>query len=193
MSSENRPTRDRILDAAWRLLESGDSAARMSDIARAAGVSRQALYLHFPNRADLLIAATRRVDEVKDVDARLAESRAATGVARLDAFVAAWGGYIPEIHGVSRALRAMQDGDPEARKAWGDRMAAVREGCAAAVAAVAGEGRLTPGLSEAEATDLLWALLSVETWERLVRDCGWTQARYLARMQALARAAVAAG
>lgn len=191
MSRKNQDTRTRILDAAWTLLESGGArGVRMSDIAKAAGISRQALYLHFPSRAELLVATTRHVDAAKDVDARLAESRAATGPARLDAFVAAWGGYIPEIHGVMRALAAMMETDAEARTAYDDRMAAVRHGCAAAVAALVAGGRLAEHLSEAEATDLLWALLSVETWARLTRDCGWSQGRYVAAMQQTARAAL---
>lgn len=191
MSRKNPNTRTRILDAAWTLLESGAArGVRMSDIAKAAGISRQALYLHFPSRAELLVATTRHVDEVKDVDARLAESRAATGSARLDAFIAAWGGYIPEVQGVLRALAAMMETDAEARAAYDDRMAAVRHGCAAAVAALGSEGGLAPDLSETEATDLLWALLSVETWRRLTRDCGWSQTRYIEVLQQTARAAL---
>lgn len=192
MSSKNPATRTRILDSTWTLLESGKSAVRMSDIAKAAGISRQALYLHFPNRADLLIATTHHIDVVKDVDARLARSRAETGPDRLDRWVEAWGDYIPEIWGVSRALRAMQDTDAEAARAWDDRMQAVRHGCAAAVRAVAEAGRLNQDLSVKEATDLLWAILSVETWERLVRHSGWPQTRYVSTMKALARSALLA-
>ncbi|MBL4878008.1 MAG: helix-turn-helix transcriptional regulator, partial [Hyphomonas sp.] len=55
MSSENLETREKIMRATWKLLEeSGGSGVRMSDIAKAAGISRQAVYLHFPTRADLL-------------------------------------------------------------------------------------------------------------------------------------------
>ena len=64
MSSEMNPTRERILDSTLQLLESGGgSKVRMSDIARQAGVSRQAVYLHYPSRAELLVAATRHLDE----------------------------------------------------------------------------------------------------------------------------------
>ena len=191
MSSEKSPTRDRILNAAWRLLESGARAVRMSDIAKAAGISRQALYLHYPSRADLLVATVRHVDEVKKVDDRLVASRtAASGRERLDAFIAAWGSYIPEIHGVSIALRAMADSDEEAARAWEDRMQALRHGCAAAVRALAADGALSPDLAEDRATDLLWALLSVEAWERLVRGCGWSQESYVTQTQRLARRAL---
>lgn len=197
MSSPSSPpadTRTRILQETWRLLEQGaGKPVRMSDIAKAAGISRQALYLHFPGRTDLLVATTRYLDEVKDVDARLAASRAATrGLDRLDAFVAAWSDYIPEIAGVGRALIAMRDSDAEARAAWDGRMQALREGCAAAVAALARDGDLLPALTEDEATDLLWTLLALHNWEQLVRGCGWSQARFVGTMQRLARQALVA-
>lgn len=195
MSSTESDTRTRILNAAWKLLESSGPGkpVRMADVAKAAGISRQALYLHFPGRAELLRAVTRHVDAVRDIDARLAESRAArAGPARLDAFVAAWGNYIPEVHGLARALIAMYDSDAEARAAWDDRLAAIRQGFAAAVRALAADGLLRPDLTEDSATDLLAALHTVETWSRLVRGDGWPQDTYVVTMQRLARAAVMA-
>lgn len=191
MSSPSRPTRTRILNAAWKLLEAGGRSVRMSDIAKEAGVSRQAVYLHFPSRAELLIATTRFVDEEKDVDARLAPSRAATsGPDRLARFIEAWGNYIPEIYGVASALMAMQDTDDEARQAWSGRMQAVREGCGAAVAAIEADGRLASGFDRRTATDLLWTLLSVRNWEQLTQQCGWPQERYVTEMKRLASRAL---
>ena len=189
MSSEKPTTRTRILEAAWRLLESGQAeGVRMADIAREAGISRQAVYLHFPTRAELLVATTRYLDEVKNVGERLAASRsAATGVERLSAFIEAWGNYIPEIYGMAKALLAMKNTDEEAAAAWSDRMQAVRHGCEAAVDALARDGTLSPDRSAEEATDLLWTLLSVRNWEQLVHDCGWSQGHYIETMQELAR------
>ena len=179
MSSNRINTKSRILEVTWRLLESGNKAIRMADIAKAAGVSRQALYLHFPSRAELLVATTRHIDKVKNVEARLARSRSASsGVERLHAFVDAWGGYIPQIHGISVALRAMRDTDKEAAAAWEDRMQAVRRGCEAAVLAILQDGYLKEGITEITGVDLLWTLLSVENWERLVLECGWSQSEY---------------
>lgn len=179
MSSNHINTKTRILDVTWRLLESGNTAIRMADIAKEAGVSRQAIYLHFPNRAELLVATTRHIDTVKNIDQRLARSRSAsTGIERLQAFVEAWGGYIPEIHGISVALRAMRNTDKEAAAAWEDRMQAVRQGCEAAVRAISEDGYLKKELTEVTAVDLLWTLLSVENWERLVLECSWSQSEY---------------
>ncbi len=192
MSSEGRGTRARILQSAIELLESGaGGAVRISDIAKAAGISRQAVYLHFPKRVDLLIAATRYLDEKNDVDARLQKSRTAeTGLERLDAWVEVWGNYIPEIYGIGKALMAMMDSDEEARAAWEDRMQAVRHGCAAAVRDLARDGQLSTRLDEAKATDLLWTLLSVRNWAQLRHECGWTQEEYVAHLKQVALASL---
>lgn len=189
MSSNLNETKRRILDAARRLLESGEAnAVRMSDIAREAELSRQAVYLHYPTRAELLTATVRYLDEIKDVDSRLAASRAAeSGVERLDAFVTAWGGYIPEIYGVARAMLAMKDTDAAAAAAWADRMAAVYDGCRAAVQALSDDDRLSPDYTVAQASDILWTLLSVRNWEQLTIERNWSQKRYLDTTRDLAR------
>lgn len=153
---------------------------RMTDIAKRAGISRQALYLHFDNRAELLIATTQYIDVVKGVDDRLAKSRAAkTGRERLAAYIDAWGNYIPEIYGVGKALLAVQDTDEAAAAAWSDRMQAVRHGCEAAVSALDADGHLAPEFSIEKATDILWTMLSVRNWEQLTRECGWSQDAYI--------------
>ncbi len=163
----------------------------MTDVAKAAGVSRQAVYLHFANRAELLIAVTHYVDARSDIDARLAASRSASsGLERLDAFIEAWGNYIPVVHPVCRALLDMAPGDEAARLAWDDRMTALRDGCEAAVNALASDSVLSGQHTAIAATDLLWTLLSVRNWEQLVEVCGWAQADYVAEMKRLARLAI---
>lgn len=181
-------TREKILKAAWDLLETTKTGdVRISDIAKAAGISRQALYGHFATRADLLIATVRYLDDVYDVEGRLAKSRAAkTGRERLSAYIEAWGGYIPKIYDIAAALIAMQRQDEDAAAAWNDRMQAVRHGCRAAVKALKADNDLSPDLSEAQAADILWALLSIETWARFTRECGWSQKRYLQTLKAMA-------
>jgi len=189
MSRTITDTRTRILDSAWKTLEDDPGASvRMADIAKRAGISRQALYLHFPARAELLIATTRYIDEIKQIDERLAASRnAETGIDRLNAYIDAWGNYIPEIQGVARALLAMQDSDAAAKLAWDDRMGAVREGCAAAIRALRNDGVLSDDYTLDQATDILWALLSVRQWELLTETCGWSQAQYIALTKTIAQ------
>ncbi|MEM9206319.1 MAG: TetR/AcrR family transcriptional regulator [Pseudomonadota bacterium] len=192
MSRKSLDTRKRILDTTWKLLETEpEKAVRMADIAKAAGLTRQALYLHFPKRSDLMIATVRHLDEVYDVDTRLIPSRtASSGRERLAAFIEAWGNYIPLIYGVAKALMAMKDTDADVNAAWTDRMTAVRHGCAAAVNAIEVDGALPRSLTPDEATDILWALLSISTWEQLTQTSGWSQDAYLKHMTSLAHTAL---
>ena len=60
MSSDRINTKTHILEVRWSLSESENKAVRMADIAKIAGVSRQALYPHFPRQVELLVATTRQ-------------------------------------------------------------------------------------------------------------------------------------
>lgn len=194
MSSGRPETRIRILKASLELLEASQGAGvRMTDIARSAGVTRQAVYLHFATRAELLIATTHYLDDLKGSEERLKASRAArTGAERLDAFIEAWGSYIPEIHGVAKALLAMKDTDEAAADAWGKRMQDVREGCEAAISALKRDGMLSPDHSARQATDILWTMLSVRNWEQLTIECGWSQKKYVETLKSMARSILVA-
>lgn len=188
MSSQNINTRTRILKSTWKLLEAGQGKiVRMADIARQSGITRQALYLHFPNRADLLIATTRYLDEVNNIDESLEASRkASSGMKRLALFIEAWGNHIPKIFGVANALNAMKDNDEAARLAIDDRMSAVRHGCEAAVKALKKDETLSSTYSQKQAIDVLWTMLSIQNWEQLTSECEWTQKQYISRMQDIA-------
>lgn len=188
MSSQDQTTRHKILQACAALLSDGDGkGVRMGDIAKAANISRQAVYLHFASRADLLEATTHFIDEQLGLDARLAPSRQApSGRERLLAYIAMWGAYVPHIYPTAKALIAASDTDPAAAGAWQERMAAMREGCEAAVRMLHDEGRLAPPWTVDSATDLLWTLLAVPNWQQLTRTCGWDQATYIGRLQDVA-------
>ena len=184
MSTTPPNTRTKILQATLDLLFADPpSETRMSDVAAQADVSRQAVYLHFKNRTDLLIAATHFLDEKLDTNARLAASRTApTGLDRLQAFVSAWGGYIPEIYQIATVLISLSDTDKAAAAAWQIRIQDMREGCAAAIDALNADGTLSPNFTAEDATDILWTLLSVGNWEQSTSVCGWSQEKYLAML-----------
>ena len=189
MSSDDNETRTRILEASVRLLEEHRGrSVRMGDIARAAGISRQAVYLHFASRADLLEASTRYLDEKLGLEQRLVRSRSVdSGAERLDAYIEFWGNYIPEIYGVAKALLDAQDSDEAAATAWNERMLAMRDGCRAAIEALEYDGNLSKAWSRREATDFLWTMLSIRNWEQLTQECGWPSRKYIQRMQVVAR------
>jgi len=180
MSSPPPDTSSRILAAALKLLLTKDGkGVRMSDVARLAGISRQALYLHFDSRAKLLIAATLYLDDQLGVDARLLPSRTAkTGIDRLNAFIDAWSAYIPEIYGLAKALISLAETDPDAAAAWATRMQDMREGCEAAIDALVRDNMLSTSFSAKDATDLLWIMLSVRNWEIARQDCGWSPKKH---------------
>ena len=189
MSSGDPKTRARILDAVVALLADRPGVAiRMADIAKRAGISRQALYLHFSTRTDLLIAAMRFNDDNLEVDARLTGFRGASGgEGKLTEFVRFWAGHVQLIYPMARALLALRDGDADARAAWDERMAAMRDGCARAIRLLAEEGRLAEPWTEETATDAFAALLSIQNWDFLVRERGWSVTEYAKRIGAQAR------
>ena len=174
--------------------ERNGQGVRMRDVADAADVSRQAVYDHFGSRAELMVAMARYGDEVRGLEERLERYRAATsGVDRLEAFVEFWGNYIPEIHGIARALLAARETDEAVAAAWDDRMAVVQEACRDIVGRLRRDGTLAPGWSDEEAGDLLWAMLSISTWENLTLERGWPVDLYVDKMQELVKRAFVRG
>jgi AcrR family transcriptional regulator len=188
---EQSATRTRILRATWRLMEERNGrSVFMRDVAKAAGISRQAVYDHFGSRAELMVATVRYGDEVLGLDERLRRYRAATdGVQRLEAFVEFWGNYLPEIHGIARALLVARETDEAVAAAWDDRMGVVHEACRDIVERLRQDGALAPRWSLDEAADVLWTILSIRGWESLVLERGWPASRYVGRMQELTKRA----
>jgi AcrR family transcriptional regulator len=189
MSSSGSKTRDCILEAAWRLMEERVGRnVRMGDVAKGAGVSRQAVYDHFGSRAELMVATVRYGDGVLGLNQRLRRYRAASGgVERLEAYVEFWGNYIPEIYGIARALLAEREGDEAVAAAWDDRMGAVYDACRDIIERLRRDGTLVPGWPTDEAADLLWTMLSIRNWESLTRERGWSVDHYVHRMQDLTK------
>ncbi|MBL4725738.1 MAG: TetR/AcrR family transcriptional regulator [Rhizobiaceae bacterium] len=185
MSSVKLDTKSRIFEATWKLMEDHHGqGVRMSDIAKAAGISRQALYLHFDDRSNLLIATTQYMDEKSGIEEQLQPSRdAPDGKTRLREYIKVMGNHFPNIQGVARALLAIKDTDEAARAAWDERMGAIREGCEAAITMLEAEGNLVKGLSRKVATDLLWVLLSFQNWDQLTNHCDWSSEEYISHIQ----------
>lgn len=188
MSSGDPETRKKIMEATRRLIEeSQGTAVRLQDIAAAAGVSRQAIYLHFGSRTGLMVATVQYVDEVADFTAR-AKAACNTEDSRLALrlFVAFWAEYVPTIYGLAKRLYVLRGVDEGAVAAWQDRMDGLRNGpCRFLVERLEADGQLAPSWPTATAIDILWALLSVQTWESLVVERGWSQEAYASHLQAV--------
>jgi AcrR family transcriptional regulator len=116
-------TRERILSAARGLLEDGQLDAGLERVAKAAGVSRQAIYLHFGSRPALLLALVEFVDRSEGLSELSAQVRVApTGVEALDRLVRMNATYEPRIRAVALAHDIARRSDPDLEAAWQDRM-----------------------------------------------------------------------
>jgi AcrR family transcriptional regulator len=173
-------TKTRILDAALALITKREGAnVSMARIARAARVSRQGMYLHFADRADLMLAVVRHADEKRGLAAEIRKvSEAPTGVAAMCEMVSVQARMNPGIWAIARAVDAVRRTDAAAERSWQDRLSHRLEGCRQIVARMHQEGALRPGISQETATDLLWSITSLRTWEDLVLERGWTAAQY---------------
>lgn len=167
-----------ILDAVWRLLaETGRSDLSQSEVAAAAGVSRQAVFYAFGNRAGLLTAALRHRDATLPYVRRFAEIRAAGPVtsASIAAHTANWLDYLPHVYPVAALLRAAALTDADARAAIDDRLVgALLQGFREMAEALAARRPLPGRQSPATAAEEIWAATHVDTWRLLVVEQGWS-------------------
>jgi AcrR family transcriptional regulator len=175
-------SRGRSSDTAWKLVgERGVEAVTVADVAAVAGVSRQLVYVHFENRAGLLVAMARRHDVRSGFAGRVAEAAGLGPVAALERLLREWFAYLPEILPVARALEAAAVNGDDGGAAWRDRMDDLREVLAAAVDRVATDGRLARGWTPATATDWVWARAQPSAFAHLVTDRGWSPRDYADR------------
>jgi AcrR family transcriptional regulator len=177
------------LRAARALIETAPFAqVSMTRVAAAAGVSRQAIYLHFQSKTQLLLALVEWIDENGRLPDLLAEARQGSDpVDRFTQGVCAAATYNLDIADVGLALRAARQSDPAAAAAWDDRMADRLAGIRRAVQQVETAGRLRPQWTTPTAADATFALTSLTVYEDLVRERGWPPERYVNQLASIAR------
>lgn len=190
----NPETRARILDAAWRLVEEQGAGVTMAAVARAAGVSRQAVYLHFSARSRLFIALIDHINQRIDLDAWLRPVREApSGRVALERMIAAHAGYHDRISGAARVLDAARHDDPEVAAAWDDRMSLRLEDHRRIVRRIAEEEGLAPGWDVESAGRLFYTLTLPWVWDQLLgqdfsaEECREHLTRTLSRMLLIGR------
>src|SRR5262245_3777305 len=171
-------TRTAILNATWSLIaEKKRLDVSQAEIAAAAGVSRQTLFIAFGSRAGLLIAMARNKDRQSDHVARLIElSRAeAMDASVFRRYIEAWIDYLPLIYPVGILLDAASLTDAEASAAWDDRMkGALLAGLKRYLDRLEKAGHVQPGLRPERAAELIWSLIHPTAWRQLVVECGWS-------------------
>lgn len=178
MSKISDETRAKILEAAWDLMaEQRRLDVGMAEIAAAAGVTRQTLFLAFGNRAGVLVAMARHQD-TRGNDVLAMRQIAATGadIAALHAFVDAWLDYLPSVYPVAIQLETSSLSDADANAAWQDRIFSqgVRVGLDRILGQIAAGGGLDAEQDPARLADLCLSLLVPSAWRYLVVERGWT-------------------
>jgi AcrR family transcriptional regulator len=181
MSSRNKPeeTRAAILEAARRRFETdGYYAVGLEAVARDAGVSRQAIYLHFESKAALLHALHAHIHEV-DVEPAMREvwtrPDARSG---LDEFVTASAAVIPKILLIFTALEPATRTEDEALETFQPPRQGRRDECARMARWLDDEGLLGAGMKARQAADILFAFVSIPSYDQLVVTCGWSPRRW---------------
>jgi len=179
-------TRRRILDAAWALLEERGSGVRIADIADRAGVSRQAVYLHFGDRVSLFVAVADHIDVSFGRD-RLREHvfGAATGFESLHRWVETMSWYTARIDSVTRVLELAGESDEALAAAWRDRMTGRRGHVRRIVDRIAADRQLAKGWTAEAASDMVFAVTLPGPWRALTSVLGWSRERYAAEITSM--------
>jgi AcrR family transcriptional regulator len=141
-------TRKAILDAGRRVLLR-KRAFSMAQVSTEAGVSRQALYLHFADRYALLEALVDGASAAAE-----GEATAATGEKALDQFLENRVKWCIEHGELEQAIRNIVAADPALAKRWAKRQSHNKM-ATQLVARLEKEGRLAKKLSAANAAVLL--------------------------------------
>lgn len=179
-------TRDRILQATWDLIEKTATTPRLADIARAADVSRQTVYLHFGDRSGLLAALVDYISEAMGkpelVDQMFAS---ATGIEALDFMVDALSIFQAKVDHVTRALESAQYQDPSVAEAWRELMNTRRSHARAVVQRIADEGDLAECWDVETAATFFYMVAMPGPWRELVRNVGWSPNQWAERTKQL--------
>ncbi len=178
-------TRQRMLEVTRELLLERGSGLRLRDVAERAGVSRQALYLHFGDRQGLILALVRHMDETLELAERLAHVYAAEdGRQLLERAMRLSTEFWAEVAPVASVL-VERHVDDALRRAWRDRMAVRRETFRRMAEQLDELGDLAPAWDLDDASDLLYAVTHFDSWRELTAELGWSDDHYVEAMSRL--------
>ncbi len=175
---QSAATRQAILAAAERLFgDRGFAAVGMPAIAAEAGIAVATAYLYFPGKAAVVSAMAEAVVAGQDLSVEQVESTEDPRAAlRIGA------GIMRRLNErswvVADILRTAHATDEELGRAWAQWQARHLHAMERASHALARRGALRPGLSERDATDILYAITSTEVYRLLAGDRGWSAAAY---------------
>lgn len=175
---QSNATRRRILAAAEHLFaRDGFAAVSMPRIAEHAGVSLATVYLYFAGKvaivgalADELVAAPDlSVEQVEREADPIRQLRRGAGIMRR---------LNERSWLVADILRGAHATDEHLSRVWTLWQRRHAEAMRRAMEAVQARGGLRPGLALDEAVDVFYALTGTDVYRALVRERGWSPARY---------------
>ncbi|MEZ5226267.1 MAG: helix-turn-helix domain-containing protein [Acidimicrobiales bacterium] len=181
-----RATRRSILDAAARLfVDAGYGATTLQQIADEAGVAVQTIYATLGSKKaileevlDVSIAGDDAPVAVNDRDWMHDVFHHPDPHERLRAYAAAVTAIHQRAGSVFTVIRSAAAADPELAPLAATTEHRRRVGATNIIDALASITPLHPGLSVAEAIDVLWTLNSPEIHRHLVVDSGWAPDRF---------------
>ncbi|MGW0226879.1 TetR/AcrR family transcriptional regulator [Actinopolymorpha singaporensis] len=189
-NARSRRTRQALLGATRSILEKdGFEALTMQSVADRAGVTRAAIYLHFPSRAHLVAALSDYMAEAAGLSESLAKVWAAPDA---PAALEEWARHLARYHvrllAVDRAVERVRRDDADAAAHRARVRAAKLANCRRLADRLATEDRLPPPWTPATAADMLYALSTSDVVESLVADRHWSQRRLADHLGRLLRA-----
>lgn len=189
-NARSQRTRAALLAAMRALLEEeGFEALTMGAVAERAGVSRRALYLHFASRTELVTSLFDYLAEQEGLSEslrRVWEASDAIGTLREWARHMAY--YTPRLFAIDRAVNRVWSQDPDVAQHRDRIVASQRRNARMMAERLHDQGILSPIWTVDTATDMLWALMSTEIVERLIKSRNWSNQEFADRYFALLRA-----
>ncbi len=182
MSSNSRSeTRTQILEAARGMFEEhGYYGAGLGAVAKQAGVSRQAIYLHFPSKAELLTDLHLHIfaTDVVPVIERHPITDEMTGLHALDATIAIDVEVASKVWRIHEALTTARRQHPEVEETLRPREEARYGDLLVLGRRLEREGTLPRNIRAGSFADMLWGLGGVGTYRSLVIERGWSLDQY---------------
>jgi AcrR family transcriptional regulator len=174
-NARSRRTVAALLQAARELIdEGGVEALTMAAVAERAGVSRRAVYLHFPSRASLINGLVEDLKGAGGLDVVLRPVwEAPDALTMLDEWARCMVSILPRIMPIVRAIQRVSRTDPDAAQHWEEATRARHAACRRIAERLHDEGRLAPPWTVDTAADMMLALTSFEVIETLLDQCRW--------------------
>ena len=181
-----RRTRRTVLEAAHRLfLDRGYAATTVAAVAGEAGVSVETIYKSVGKKPELAKAVFDVAVVGDDEDVPMIEREfVARNMAEPDPVrkLEAYGDHLavtaPRVSPILLVVRAAAASDVGAAAVWEQLQTERLTGMTMFAGHLDDGGHLRAGMSRDEARDVLWTYNSVELWDLLVSQRGWTNDRF---------------